>query len=78
MIKKQILPGGHYNNTITILQSSTGTSIKNMIKNKSLQEDEGYRDAEDADTAVLQSKTGLPVHKKKEWYIWKNQNKLLL
>ena len=34
------------------------------------QEDEGYRDAEDADTAVLQSKTGLPVHKKKEWYIW--------
>ena len=33
------------------------------------EEDEGYRDAEDADTAVLQSKTGLPVHKKKEWYI---------
>jgi len=33
------------------------------------QEDEGYRDAEDADTAVLQSRTGLPVHKKKEWYI---------
>ena len=33
------------------------------------EEDEGYRDAEDADTAVLQSRTGLPVHKKKEWYI---------
>ena len=35
-----------------------------------LQEDEGDRDAEDADTAVLQSKTGHTVHKKKEWYIW--------
>ena len=34
-----------------------------------LQEDEGDRDAEDADTAVLQSKTGHTVHKKKEWYI---------
>ena len=34
-----------------------------------MQEDDGDRDAGDADTAVLQSKTGLPVHKKKEWYI---------
>ena len=34
------------------------------------QEDEGDRDADDADTAVLQSKTGHTVHKKKEWYIW--------
>ncbi|XP_023326156.1 cell adhesion molecule 2 [Eurytemora carolleeae] len=34
------------------------------------QEDEGNRNADDADTAVLCSKTGLhTVQKKKEWFI---------
>ena len=35
----------------------------------SLQEDEGAKQAVDADTAVLQAKTGHQVKKKKEWYI---------
>lgn len=33
------------------------------------QEDEGAQDASDADTAVLQGRTGNPVEKRKEWYI---------
>jgi contactin associated protein-like 2 len=32
-------------------------------------EDEGALDASDADTAVLQGKTGHHVEKKKEWFI---------
>ena len=32
-------------------------------------EDEGAADAFDADTAVLQGKTGHHVEKKKEWFI---------
>ena len=32
-------------------------------------EDEGARDAFDADTAVLQGRTGHQVEKKKEWFI---------
>ena len=35
-----------------------------------MQEDEGAKQAVDADTAVLQAKTGHQVKKKKEWYIW--------
>ena len=35
----------------------------------SVQEDEGAKQAVDADTAVLQAKTGHEVKKKKEWYI---------
>ncbi len=33
------------------------------------QEDEGAYDAFDADTAVLQGRTGHQVQKKKEWFI---------
>ena len=33
------------------------------------QEDEGARDAFDADTAVLQGRTGHQVQNKKEWFI---------
>ena len=32
-------------------------------------EDEGAQDAFDADTAVLQGRTGHQVEKKKEWFI---------
>jgi len=33
------------------------------------QEDEGEREALDADAAVLQGRTGEPVRNKREWYI---------
>ena len=56
MIKKHILPGGHYNNTITILQSSTGTSIKNMIKKQNLPGGQ-YNNT----ITILQSSTGTSI-----------------
>ena len=38
-------------------------------QSKFVKEDEGAKQAVDADTAVLQAKTGHQVEKKKEWYI---------
>jgi hypothetical protein len=43
---------------------------KNRHKGEYLtREDEGAHDAFDADTAVLQGRTGHQVEKKKEWFI---------
>jgi len=48
---------------------ATGKYINRHKGDYYTQEDDGAHDAFDADTAVLQGKTGHQVHKKKEWFI---------
>ena len=52
--------------------NSCSISGKYMNRHKGAyltREDEGAQDAFDADTAVLQGRTGHQVEKKKEWFI---------
>lgn len=40
------------------------------------QEDKGADDALDPDSAVVRSATGPQVQKRREWFIWSDQNEL--